>query len=80
MRSRKPGSAAMSNRPATERAAWRNAGCSVTSLTRSPSTNTRRPSLSERRYSAPVRIAGYFRTSGEAINCRARCTTSPEAP
>jgi len=80
MRSRKAGSAAMSNRPATERAACLNAGCSLTSLTRSPSTNTRRPSLSERRYSAPVRIRPYCRMPGEAINWRARCTTSPDAP
>src|SRR5262245_20523037 len=40
-----------------ERAASRNAGCRLTSFTRSPSTKTARPSLSERRYSEPVRIS-----------------------
>src|ERR1700733_8303159 len=50
-----------------ERAAWRNAGCAVTSATRSPSTKTRRPSFSERRYSAPVRIDAYPRFSAPTI-------------
>ena len=38
-----------------ERAASRKAGCSVTSLTSSPSRYTRRPSRSDLRYSVPVR-------------------------
>jgi hypothetical protein len=56
MSSRFSGAAAMSNRRATLRAASRNAGCAVTSLTRSPSMKIARPSRSERRYSDPVRI------------------------
>src|SRR5947208_200049 len=52
-----------------ERAAPRNAGCAVTSLTRSPSMKTRLPSLSERRYSAPVRIGN---SPGSIYLARAR--------
>jgi hypothetical protein len=48
----------MSNSRATERAASQKAGCLVTSATLSPATKTCRPSLSERRYSAPVRSDG----------------------
>src|SRR6266566_1727648 len=52
-----------------ERTAPRNAGWAVTSLTRSPSTKTRLPSLSERRYSAPVRIGN---SPGSIYLARAR--------
>src|SRR5438270_8881650 len=52
-----------------ERAAPRNAGCAAKSPTRSPSTKTRLPSLSERRYSAPMRIGS---SPGSIYLARAR--------
>jgi hypothetical protein len=57
----------MSKKPARLRAAERRAGCSARLATRSPSRNICRPSLSERRNSAPVRSAPASARLGPAV-------------
>src|SRR4051812_23539170 len=55
-RSRVSGACIASYSRATDREALRNAGCAVTSSTRSPSIHTSRPSRRLSRYSSPVSI------------------------